>query len=107
MTETHERVLGLFLEGGLQGLADVLGVGMTEAHRKIKGETGFTLRQLSDVLDARQVRFAAPGDVIVDAGDYEAMVRLVNKWSSERVATFEGSERRRPPMRLVPAESKE
>jgi len=97
----------MFLEGGLQGLADTLGVGTTEAHRKIKGETGFTLRQMADVLDARHITLTPCTQKVVDPAEWEAMVRIMNKWSAEQVATFENLERRRPPMRLVPADGKE
>lgn len=99
MTETHERLLAALLANGQQFIAEICECGVTEAHRKVNGESGWKLNQLAKILDALGLQIAGPENVVMTQEEYQALWVMAHKVASEKLDTFRATERRR---RVVP-----
>lgn len=99
MSKTHERLLTMITVNGQAFLGEVLGVGTSEVSRKVNGESGFTLAQLSMIFDSLGVKFVGADDVVIPRGKYQGLVELAKTQLDNESGTLSGQERRH--MRLV------
>lgn len=94
MTETHEKLLLLLLSRGQDFVAGVCECGASEANRKISGETGFKLRQLSDLFDELGVCLAGCDDVVISKDEHASLVFMAKLQLDNKYGTIQKQERR-------------
>ena len=80
---TELKLYKLLSEIGQQRIAEIIGITQQEVNRKMNGETGFKLSQLSLLADSGLMLIAGSDDVLISKEKYQSL-RTLSREALER-----------------------
>jgi len=79
MTKLNQQVIAILLSKGQQHLADVWGVTVQEASRRINGERGMKIEEFAAALESLGVQFVTAESVVLSRSKYQALRELAKE----------------------------